>query len=218
MHMSRERELRQSPRFKLRMPVLCESPAVRDYRSLGLTENVSQSGLMVEAADLLPQGTSTDLRLLAGGVITRADAVVIWMAGNASGRMGLRFTRMTDANSAAWERLLTTQAAQGVRTSLRIPLDLEVTCVIPEGTRLRGRAENLSDGGMMVVLPQAVSLQTRVRLEIPLWLVLPPMEAQVVWMRGRADVPDVAHGLRFLTEERGKELFLIGTLLRRFLQ
>ena len=218
MHMSRERELRQSPRFKLRMPVLCESPAVRDYRSLGLTQNVSQSGLMVEAADLLPQGTSTDLRLLAGGVITRADAVVIWMAGNASGRMGLRFTRMTDANSVAWERLLVTQAAQGVRTSLRIPLDLEVTCVIPEGTRLRGRAENLSDGGMMVVFPQAVSPQTRVRLEIPLWLVLPPMEAQVVWMRGRADVPDVAHGLRFLTEERGKELFLIGTLLRRFLQ
>ncbi|MFQ5989732.1 MAG: PilZ domain-containing protein [Candidatus Methylomirabilales bacterium] len=216
--MSRDRELRQTPRFQLRMPVVCESPAHRDYRTLGLTQNVSQSGLLVEAAQPLPQGTSTDLRMLAGGVITRADAVVVWMADNASGRMGMQFTRMTEANSVAWERLLATQAAQGIRTSLRIPIDLEVTCVVPEGTRLRGRAENLSDGGMMVVLPQAVPPQTRVSLEIPLWLVLPAMEAQVVWMGAKAEVPDVAHGLRFLTEERGKELFLIGTLLRRFLQ
>lgn len=218
MTVGQNRDLRQVPRYRLRMPVLCERPGVRDHRTLGFTQNVSQNGLMVEAALPLPQGTSTDIRLLAGGVITRADAVVVWMAESIPGRMGMRITGMTEANSTAWERLLAAQAAGGVRTSLRIPVDLEVTCVIPPDTRLRGRTENLSDGGMLVVLPQEAPPGARVRLEILSRLVLPSIEAEVVWTRAKSEVPNVFHGLQFLAEERGKELFLIGTLVRRSLE
>ncbi|MEE9138896.1 MAG: PilZ domain-containing protein [candidate division NC10 bacterium] len=82
-------EKRQHSRFVLRMPVLCESPMVRDYRTLGITRNVSQSGLLVEAVLPLPQGTSTDLRLLSGDLVARAEAVVVWAAEGSPGLMGL---------------------------------------------------------------------------------------------------------------------------------
>jgi hypothetical protein len=200
------------------MPVLCESPMVRDYRTLGITQNVSQRGLLVEAVLPLPQGTSTDLRLLSGDLIPRAEAVVVWTAEGSPGLMGLRFTRMAEASSLAWEQLLAGQTGQDPRTSVRIPVDLEVTCVIPPDTRLRGRAENLSDGGMMVRLPQAVPPQTCVKLKVPGALGLPPMEAGVMWTRAHPEVPHVVHGLRFLEGDIGKELFLIDTLLRRFLE
>ena len=211
-------EKRQHSRFVLRMPVLCESPMVRDYRTLGITRNVSQSGLLVEAVLPLPQGTSTDLRLLSGDLIARAEAVVVWAAEGSPGLMGLRFTRMVEASSIAWEQLLAGQTGQDPRTSVRIPVDLEVTCVIPPDTRLRGRAENLSDGGMMVRLPQAVPPQTCVKLKVPGALGLPPMEAGVMWTRAHPEVPHVVHGLRFLEGDIGKELFLIDTLLQRFLE
>ncbi len=62
---------------------------VRDYRTLGITRNVSQSGLLVEAVLPLPQGTSTDLRLLSGDLVARAEAVVVWAAEGSPGLMGL---------------------------------------------------------------------------------------------------------------------------------
>ncbi len=208
-------ENRQHRRFPLRMPVLCESPTAGDYRILGITQNVSQSGLLVEAVLPLSPGTWTGLRLLAGDLIAQADAEVVWTA---EGRMGLRFTGMTEPNSAAWNRLLTLLVGRHPRTSVRIPIHLEVTCVIPPDTRLRGRAENLSHGGILVVLLQTVPTQTRVRLKVPGVLGLAPIEADVVWTRANAAEHEVVHGLRFLEEDMGKELFLIDTLLRQFLE
>ena len=55
-------ENRQHPRFPLRMPVLWESPAVRGYQKIGLTQNVSQGGLLLEVPQVLAPGTSTGLR------------------------------------------------------------------------------------------------------------------------------------------------------------
>lgn len=215
--MTTNKENRRHPRFLFRMPVLCESPRVRDYRTLGITQNVSQSGLLVEAVLPLPQGTGTGLRLLSGDLVCQAEAGVIWMVEGSPGRMGLRFTKMTEASTMAWERLLATQVAQNPRTSMRIAIDVEVTCLIPPDTRIRGRAENLSDGGMMIRLPQAIPLQTHLRLKIPGVPGLQAMEAGVVWSRTNSAGTQVVHGLRFLEEDVGKELFLIDTLLRRFL-
>lgn len=215
--MATEKENRHVPRFPFRMPVLYESPRIRDYRTLGITKNVSQSGLLVEAVLPLPQGTWTGLRLLWGDFVARAEAVVVWTVEGSPGRMGLRFTRMEEASSIAWEQLLATQVAHKPRTSVRVAVDLEVTCIISADTRLRGRAENLSDGGMMVRLSQVIPLQTHVRLKIPGMPSLQPIEAGVVWTRTNSAVPHVVHGLRFLEEHMGKELFLIDTLLRRFL-
>ncbi|MGH7473109.1 MAG: PilZ domain-containing protein, partial [Candidatus Methylomirabilales bacterium] len=88
-------ENRQHPRFRLRMPVLCEGPAVHDYRALGVTQNVSQSGLLIEVPQLVALGTATNLRLLTGDRIARAEALVVWTAEPPLNLMGVRFTVMT---------------------------------------------------------------------------------------------------------------------------
>lgn len=208
---------RHHPRFPLRMPVLCEGPPGADYRTLGLTQNVSYDGILIAVPRLVARGSPVNLRLLTGERIARAEAWVVWTADNSSGLMGLRLTGLSGVDRLAWEHLITFQAGPTPRASLRIPIDLEVTCLLPPDTRLQGRVENLSDGGMMIVLPQAVSPPTRVRVVVPAWLILPPVEAEVMWTRANPAVQGVVHGLRFLASDMGKELFLIGTLLRQLL-
>lgn len=208
---------RRYPRFSLRMPVLCEGPGVQGSHTLGLTHNVSEGGLMVEVAQALPAGTSTSLRLLAGDRIVRADALVVWTAQTCPERMGLRLKTFRGAGRLAWESLMTFQGGSTPRASIRIPLNLDVSCVIPPDTRLQGRAENISDGGLLVALPQTVIPQTRMTVAVPPFLVLPPVDAEVVWMLTVSEVHGVLHALRFLSEDRGREMFLFGALFRRLL-
>ena len=169
---------RKHRRFPLRMPVLCEGPAVREYRALGLTQNVSQGGLLIEVPRLLAEGTATSLRLLTGDRIAHAEAVVAWSVEASLNVMGLQFTMLTAADHRAWEQLLAFQAGPHPRASLRIPVDFTVTCLIPPVTGVQGLVKNLSDDGMMIVLPRAVPPQTRVSVAVPAWLILPPVEAK----------------------------------------
>ncbi|MFQ5532925.1 MAG: PilZ domain-containing protein [Candidatus Methylomirabilales bacterium] len=214
MAVKKHSERRQDPRLPLRMPVLCERRRVRDSRTLGLTRNVSRSGLLLEGVEPLSPGTSASLRLLAGERIARAHAVVVWTSKVFPGSMGLRFTMMTGATYHAWAELLASQSGQPPRTSLRIPIDLEVTCVVPPGTRVAGRIENLSDGGLLVVLPRHLPPRTHLRVKGPPWITLPLAEAEVVWSRAGSERDGVLHGLRVLEDEVSKELFLIGTMIR----
>ncbi len=209
-------EKRQDPRLPLRMPVRCEGWAFPSHRTLGFTRNVSRSGLLLEAPQVMAQGATTHLRMLTGTRIAYAEAVVVWTSEISPGRMGFRFTQMSPADAFAWGELLAFQGGPTPRSSLRIPIDLEVTCHVPPGTRLQGRVENLSDGGLLVVLPQAVPPRTRVSVAGPAWLVLPPVEAEVVWTRDRFHKGGALHGLRVLADEAGKELFTIGAILRSF--
>ncbi|MEE9123696.1 MAG: PilZ domain-containing protein [candidate division NC10 bacterium] len=209
-------ENRENPRLWVRVPVRCESEAVPGYRSLGLTQNVSRGGLLLEVPRVVPQGSMTSLRLLTGEGIAYADAEVIWATQTSPGGMGLKFTRMDEADAHSWKELLVLQAGPTPRSSLRIPIDLEVTCVVNPDTNVQGRLENLSDAGMMVVLPRAIPPQTRVHVSVPEWLILPPVEAEVIWNRAGPERQGALHGLRVLKDDLGKELFLIGTILRIF--
>ncbi|MFQ5532926.1 MAG: PilZ domain-containing protein [Candidatus Methylomirabilales bacterium] len=208
---------RQDPRLPLRIPVRCESAAVPGYRTLGLTHNVSRNGLLVEVQWLVARGTPTDLRLLTGDRIADAKAVVVWTAEASPGRMGMKLTGMAESDAAAWERLLAFQGGPVPRSSLRIRIDLEVTCIIPPDTRLKGRVENLSAGGLLVVLPREVPPRTLFKVEGPAWLTLPPIGAEVVWTRAGLERDGVLHGVRILSGEVGKEIYLIGSMIRMLL-
>lgn len=214
----RQVENRKNPRLTVRVPVRCESEAVPGYRSLGLTQNVSRGGLLLEVPRVVPQGSVATLRLLTGEGIAHAEALVVWASENSPGGMGLKFIKMDEADARAWDDLLEFQAGPTPRTSLRIPIDLEVTCVVTPDNTLQGRVENLSDAGMMVVLPRAVPPHTRLHVSVPEWLILPPVETEVVWTRAGPDCKSIGtlHGLRVLKDDMGKELFLIGTILRIF--
>jgi c-di-GMP-binding flagellar brake protein YcgR len=213
----RQVENRQNPRLPVRVPVRCETDAVPGYRSLGLTQNVSRGGLLLEVPRVVPRGSATILRLLTGDSIAHAEAVVVWTSETSPGGMGLKFTSMDEADARAWNELLAFQAGPTPRSSLRIPIDLEVTCIVPpDTTSLQGRLENLSDAGMRAVLPRVIPPQTRVHVSVPEWLILPPVETEVVWNRARPEKRGAVHGLRILKDDMGRELFLIGTILRIF--
>lgn len=212
----RQVENRQNPRLPVRVPVRCESEAVPGYRSLGLTQNVSRGGLLLEVPRVMPQGSVASLRLLTGEGVATAEAVVVWTAQTTPGGMGLKFTRMDEADARAWDDLLAFQAGPTPRASLRIPIDLEVTCILSPEVTLQGRLENLSDSGMLVMLPRAVPPLTRMHVSVPEWLILPPVETEVVWNRAGPGRQGTLHGLRVLKDDMGKELFLIGTILRIF--
>lgn len=199
------------------MPVLCEGAAVPGYHAIGLTHNVSRGGLMLETVKPLTQGTATNLRLLVGDGIARAEATVVWKTDNPPCRMGFRFTMMDGADRLAWEKLLASQTGPTPRGSVRISMSLAVTCRVGPDTCLPGRIENLSDSGTMVVLPKKVPPQTRVTVMVPPWLILPPVEAEVMWNRSGSGRDQVLHGLRFLADHVGREFFLIGAVLRGLL-
>ncbi|MFQ5801577.1 MAG: PilZ domain-containing protein [Candidatus Methylomirabilales bacterium] len=210
-------DTRQHPRFPLRLPVLCESPAVPDYRRVGFTHNVSRGGLLLEVMKPLSPGTPASLLLPTGKQNARTEAVVVWTAEGAPGRMGLRFTHWAIPGLPAWERLLALQSGQTPRTSVRTPVALEITCRIPPDTILAGQARNLSDGGLMIALPQALPPQTRLTMEVPPLSTLSRVEAEmeVVWTRVAREDRPILHGLRFRSADIDKELFLVGALLRR---
>lgn len=215
----RDTETRQHPRFPLRLPVLCESQTALDYRTVGFTHNVSRGGLMLEVSQPLPPGTPASLLVPTGEQNAKAEAVVVWTAEGDPGRMGMQFTRWAFRDLPAWEHLLAFQAGPTPRASVRTPMGLEVTCRIPPDTMLPGQVKNLSDGGLMIILPRPLLPQTRLTLEIPpsSASTLSRVEAQmeVMWTRAAGKDRSVLHGLRFRSGDIDRELFLVGALLRR---
>lgn len=210
-------DTREHPRFSLRLPVLCESPEVPDYRTVGFTHNVSRAGLLLAVSKPLSPRTPASLLLPTGEQNARAEAVVVWTAEGDPVRMGLRFTSWALPGFPAWERLLAFQAGPTPRTSVRTPVAFEVTCRIPPDTILAGQVRNLSDGGLLIALPQALPPQTRLTMEVPPLSTLSPVEAEmeVLWTGATRKDRSVFHGLRFRSADIDKELFLVGALLRR---
>lgn len=208
---------RKYSRFPMRLPVICESPAIPGYRTVGVTQNVSQGGLLLEVTAPLAPSTPMNLLLCTGGQNTRAEAMVIWRTEDPPARMGLRFTTWEAADRIAWEHLLAFQAGPTRRASVRIPMVLTVTCSSPPDTSLPGEIKNLSEGGLMIALPEALSPPTRLTVAAAPWSSLPPVDAEmeVVWSRDNPEGHGVLHGLRFCVDDISKELFLIGTLLRQ---
>lgn len=212
--------VRQHPRLPLRMPVLCESPAVGGYRTVGVTRNVSRGGLLLEVPQLLSPGTPTNLLLMMGERNARAEGVVVWSAEDQPSRMGLQITTLTKSDRLAWDQFLAFQGGPTPRASVRIPIALEVTLRMPPDIRLTGRIDNISDGGLLLLLSEGLSPQTKLTVVVPPWLALPAVdtEMEVVWNRDTPEGQGVLHGLRFSDDDIGKELFLIGILLRQLVE
>ncbi len=211
---------RKYSRFPMRVPVLCESPAIPGYRAAGITQNVSQGGLLLEVTEPLAPSTPMNLLLCTGGQNARAEAMVVWRAEDPPARMGLRFTAWGAADRIAWEHLVAFQAGPTRRASVRIPMVLTVTCLSPPDTYLQGEVKNLSENGLMMALPQGFSPPTRLTVAVGPWSSLPPVEAEmeVVWNRADTEGHGFLHGLRFCVDDISKELFLIGTLLRQVIE
>lgn len=210
---------RQHSRFALRMPVLCGDPAAPDRHTFGSTQNVSRGGLLLESSEPLIPGTRTSLLLVTGERNARAEAMVVWMAESTPCRMGMRFITWLGTDRLSWERLLAFQAGPTPRTSVRLPISFDITCRVPPDIQVPGRVKNISDSGLMVALGEALPPHARVKMAVPPWISLLPVEAEmdVMWARAALEGPDVLHGFRFVWDDVDKELFLINALLQQVL-
>ncbi|MFQ5658372.1 MAG: PilZ domain-containing protein [Candidatus Methylomirabilales bacterium] len=210
-----QKATRQHPRFPLRMPVLSESPAVSGYRTVGFTENVSRAGLLLVTPQPLPVGSPASLLLPTGDRNARVEALVVWASEGSPCQMGLKFTTWAGADRLSWERLLDFQAGPNPRASLRTPIALDVTCVKSSGVSVSARAENISDGGLMLTLAESLPRRTRLTVAVPTWHTIPPVKVEVMWTQRTPDQHGTLHGLRFLSDDTRKELFIVGALLRQ---
>lgn len=209
--------IREHPRFPLLLPVLCQSPAIPDYRTIGLTQNVSEGGLLLEVPQPLAPGTPMSLRVCTGNQMLQAEAVVVWRAEDPPSRIGLRFTTWERTHHLTWKRLLAFQAGPTPRGSVRLRITQEVTCRISPETSFAGQLENLSDGGLMISLAEALPLQARLTVVVPPSSILSPAEAEmeVMWVLATPEGHGVLHGLHFCADDIGKDLFLVAALLRQ---
>jgi hypothetical protein len=161
----------------------------------------------VELAERLHTEMSLRLRLQTetGGI--DAEGRVVWagdppVSGNGI-LHGVAFSEITPDNFQALRALLHSKGALR-QAGLRLPLELPVTCQPKDSAipSVEGWTGNLSRGGLLVHLPQALPLETEV--ELTLHTAHGPLTAEgtIVWIdppeREGASQP-FRHGLRFTT-------------------
>jgi hypothetical protein len=173
---------------------------------VGWTRNLSEAGACLELAEVLSPDTPLRLRLQTDRGAIEVEARVVWAraANPASGVFshGVAFTQVAPDQRQALRDLL--RSKSDVRhAGVRVPLDLAVTCQGVEGgagDSIPGRTRDIGRGGLMLRLPQALPVGTRLRVTLHAPADLLTLEGTIVWIasqerRGRRDL--IGHGLRF---------------------
>ena len=220
-------EKRRYPRYSIRLPLLHQAKlSGADRAEMGWTHNIGEGGACVELTERLqPQGPIRIRLQTAKGAI-ELEARAIWSreAGSPGGGIlhGMAFSEIAPEQRGSLRELLLSQGP--VRhAGVRWPLDVSVTCRLQGQWRppIEGRTGDISRGGLMLRLPEAVPPGTK--LEVTLHAPQEPLLVfgEVVW----AEAPErqlpgnlISHGLRFtsLGPSLSKALgFLLAEPLRR---
>ena len=222
------RPTRSSPRYSIETEVLYTVDAPTSshdpQKAKGVcTRNLSQSGLLLEAEEHLPPGTRLAPLLIRGKLGTiEAQGQVVWAEGpSAEGRFrhGIRLKQLDPSQELAWTSFVDEESRGLGRRPIRLDINLPVTCHRKDsGESLGGRAVavNVSRGGLLVLLPVCVPVNTILSLEVRTQTQGLKTETRVV----RLEVPRpdglIPHGLAFMDSREGSrllpELFLLGLL------
>ncbi len=196
----------RTPRYPIRLPILHSSEgSPSDDAGVGWTRDLSEDGMCVELAERLPPPTSLLVRLRTDLGVIELGARVVWAGEarlNGGGVLhGVAFTQVTPDQHHAL-RDLVVRKGELLPVSVRVPLALSVLCR-PKGgagSFLRGRTGDISRGGLLLHLPQALPPETA--LEITLDTPKGPLttEAAAVWVEPperRTPGEPIRHGVRF---------------------
>jgi len=205
-------ERRQFRRYPIQLPLVHTSknpdaPAT----GIGWTRDLSEGGACVELDRRLSAPTPLQVRLQTDRGAIDVEVQVVWElesqegdAGPGKGGVlhGVAFSRLAPEQLQAVRDLIQSQRRER-RASVRLPLELAVTCQ-PKGPAgpsvVRGHTEDMSRGGLLLRLSQDVPPGTV--LDLTLHPAGGPIKAQgeVVWVdppEKRAPGEPVRHGLRF---------------------
>lgn len=197
-------------------------PSREQHPQFGTAKNVSEGGLLLELSEALPLSTHLDLLIDLGQRAIRADGEVVWMKPTEGGRSfhhGIHLLRLDAEDGQAWFAFLAKLERAPKRTRARLSAEVPVVCR-PHGApskALEGRTLNVSEGGTMMKLPEALPLTQPVALTFQTLKGPMTIGARVVWVEpGHAREEGIAHGFCF-TGPANEEGFLLDLLITSFL-
>lgn len=213
---------RKCPRYPIQLPLLYRPklPTLMNNVGAGWTRDLSESGACIELAERLqPKGLLT-LRLRTDRGPIQAEAQVVWVGEPAPlcGGIphGLTFTLVAPDQSQSLRELLL-PLSMAPHAGVRLPVDLPIKCQPknPPGVALQGRTGDMSRGGLLLLLPEALSPRTA--LEATLHTATGPLSVAgvIVWTEPperRRYGRSIKHGMQFTSLDWSISLYL-GLLL-----
>jgi hypothetical protein len=206
-----ESDRRRFPRYLIQLPLLhAPKTPTPTWTGVGWTHNLSEAGACVELDRRLSPPTPLQVRFQTDCGAIEVETQVVWEVEPPEGGAapaeegvlhGLAFTHLAPDQLLTLRDFLLSERRER-RAGVRLPVDLAVTCQ-PRGEAgppLQGRTGDLSRGGLLLRLSQALPPGTV--LEVTL---LPPSgpvtaEGEVVWVdppyRQTFGEP-IRHGVRF---------------------
>jgi hypothetical protein len=196
---------RRHPRYPVQIPLVYGTEAGPQQGGVGWTHNLSEHGVGVELDGSLRPGLPLGLKLVTPYGPLDLRARVIWIGGPQLGGgtlHGLEFRQVPPLQQAFLEQYLNLLRGQA-RGGGRFPLDLPVRCQVknPPGTSLAGRTGNLSRGGALLYLPQAVPVGSVLGVTIHAAAGVLAVEGRIVWVdppSQRTPGAPIRHGLKYV--------------------
>jgi hypothetical protein len=193
-------------RYLVRLPVVYRAEAAdAEHAGVGWTRNLSESGMCVELDERLEPDTVLSIRVQTDRGHIEGRAKVVWAGGPGGTESGIPhgivFTEMPpDQRQGLHDMLLPLSMVP--HADVRLPLKIPITCQRKDqaGELVQGHTGNLSRGGILAYLPQALPPGTVVTISLPTSKGAIRVEGTVTWVEPpgqRQQGQPIQHGLRF---------------------
>ncbi len=201
-----ESNRRRFARYLIHLPLLHKPKVPAPIKAgVGWTRNLSDGGTCVDLTERLQPGTPLRVRLQTDRGPIEVEAQVVW-AGEpgAPGEAvphGIVFDQVAPDEEKTLRDLLLSRGEKR-HAGVRLPLDIPVTCQPKDqdGPSVEGRTGNMSRGGMLLRLSEAIPPQTVLKLTLHTPQGPVTAEGEIVWVdppERRTPGEPIAHGLRF---------------------
>jgi hypothetical protein len=198
----------QFTRYPIVLPILHKPKGPAPVKAkVGWTRDLSGGGARVELAERLRPQMPLRVSLRTDQGAIELDAQVVW-AGDppleGGGVIhGIAFTEVNPDQLLALQDLLLSQG-QGRQAGIRLRAELSVTCQRKGDAEppFHGRTSNMSRGGLLVHLPQALPVGTALEVTLRAPSGSLTAEGEVVWvepLRRKPPEEPISHGIRFTT-------------------
>ncbi len=203
--MPEQPEQRRLPRYPVQVPMVYRKEAEPLQLGTGWTHNLCERGVGVELDFNLRPWLPIGLRIATTYGPLDLRARVIWTGSlQVGGGMlhGLEFRQVTPPQREFLKDYVTHLQGQA-RVGTRFPLDLPARCQpkSPPGPSLPGRTGNISRGGAMLYLPQAVPAGSVLGVTINTAAGAADVDGVIVWVDPpdkRAPGAPIRHGMEYV--------------------
>lgn len=178
VHGPEDRE--RPPRFLVALPAkvtVVDQAGPGNHRAFtAVTANVSDGGIALDLPQALAPWSPVEVQVETGEGTVVLEAVVLWhedlarRRGGAGIRHGFLLSQIPPAARRGWEALLRGlgHLRPSTRENTRFPLEVRAVCQVlgRAGPPLTGRTENISRGGLGLLLPERLPAGTGVEVEV----------------------------------------------------